>query len=75
MPRVKKTLDEYFKSSKIELGQHLNGTYVLYVFLCARVRVFVSAGVLIVSICSCLFFCVCVRVCLCVTAVRTCVYV
>ena len=29
MPRVKKTLDEYFKSSKIELGQHLNGTYVL----------------------------------------------
>lgn len=25
MPKVKKTLDDYFKSSKIELGQHLNG--------------------------------------------------
>lgn len=25
MPRVKKILDEYFKSSKIEIGQHLNG--------------------------------------------------
>jgi hypoxia up-regulated 1 len=25
MPRVKKMLDDYFKSSKLELGQHLNG--------------------------------------------------
>lgn len=25
MPKVKKTLDEYFKESKLELGQHING--------------------------------------------------
>mmetsp|Transcript_12702 Transcript_12702/g.12343 ORF Transcript_12702/g.12343 Transcript_12702/m.12343 type:complete len:926 (+) Transcript_12702:120-2897(+) len=25
MPRVKKMLDDYFKSSKLELGQHMNG--------------------------------------------------
>ena len=25
MPRVKKTLEEYFKSAKLEVGQHLNG--------------------------------------------------
>lgn len=25
IPKVKKTLDEYFKASKLELGQHLNG--------------------------------------------------
>jgi molecular chaperone DnaK (HSP70) len=25
MPRVKKLLEEYFKESKLELGQHLNG--------------------------------------------------
>ena len=27
MPKVKKILDEYFKASKIELGQHLNGLF------------------------------------------------
>lgn len=25
MPRVKKTLDDYFKASKVEVGQHING--------------------------------------------------
>lgn len=25
MPRVKKTIDDYFKASKIEVGQHING--------------------------------------------------
>jgi len=25
MPRVKKTLEEYFKTAKLEVGQHLNG--------------------------------------------------
>ena len=25
MPKVRKTLDEYFKESKLEVGQHING--------------------------------------------------
>lgn len=57
MPRVKKTLDEYFKSSKIELGQHLNGTYVctcyLYMYTFARL-IFVS---LFSCSLACLFVC------------------
>ena len=29
MPKVKKILDDYFKASKIELGQHLNGKQII----------------------------------------------
>ena len=25
MPKVRKTLDDYFKESKLEVGQHING--------------------------------------------------
>ena len=47
MPRVKKMLDEYFKSSKIELGQHLNGTNVLLCIVCTYVYVRTYVSVLL----------------------------
>ena len=49
MPRVKKTLDDYFKSSKIELGQHLNGMCVC-LFVCMYVRTYVRV---------CMYVCAC----------------
>ena len=63
MPRVKKTLDEYFKSSKIELGQHLNGTYCTCctcscVHVCVRVFAFIH-----VLVCERRSVLVCISVC------------
>ena len=56
MPRVKKTLDEYFKSSKIELGQHLNGTSVcmsVHMYVCLFVRMYVRMCVLFTNVHIC----------------------